>query len=549
MGFSNIHRDKITEMLSKEIFDVLVIGGGITGAGVALDATARGMKTAVVEMQDFAAGTSSRSTKLIHGGLRYLQHGEVKMVAEVGRERAILFENGPHITKPENMLLPIYQDGTLNKWSTRIGLTMYDRLAGVQKKERHKMLTKKAVLAKEPLVSNKGLIGAGDYIEYKTDDARLTIEVMKKAVQLGATALNYMKVVQFIYDEQRKVIGAEIEDQINGENYTVYANKIVNATGPWLDSVQDLDYSKKDKALFLTKGVHLVFDQSRFPLKQAIYFDHIDGRMIFAIPRENKTYVGTTDTPYHEDTANPSVTKEDCHYLLEAINQIFPSLHLTLVDIESSWAGVRPLITEKGKDPSEISRKDEILYAESGLISIAGGKLTAYRKMAEKVVDKIARQLKHEKGILYSPSETKLIPIAGGEVGGSAGFAEFKQRQLKRANINIDDCVKGLYIDRYGKNVEKIWQNYYSYYQEAQHFEVEPLVFAELIYALEEECIYMPLDFFMRRTGDLFFNLESVERNGAGVLAYLEKKLHWNRDETAYYKRELTLACQKPFYS
>ena len=290
MNFSNKNRNQFIDTMKNEKFDVLIIGGGITGAGIALDGTTRGMKVALVEMQDFAAGTSSRSTKLVHGGLRYLKQFHVKQVAEVGKERAIVYENGPHVTTPEWMLLPFHKGGTFGKFMTSIGLRMYDFLAGVKKNERRYMLTADQTIEKAPLVKKQDLLGGGIYVEYRTDDARLTMEVMKAAVQKGATALNYSKVVNLVYDNG-KVVGAVVEDQLTKEQYEIRATKVVNATGPWVDTIREKDNSKKGKVLRLTKGVHIVIDQSKFPLKQAVYFDTPDGRMIFAIPRDGKAYV------------------------------------------------------------------------------------------------------------------------------------------------------------------------------------------------------------------------------------------------------------------
>src|SRR5699024_10685345 len=265
---SSYQRQDIFQELTAKELDVLVIGGGITGAGIALDAVTRGMKVGLVEMQDFAAGTSSRSTKLVHGGLRYLKQLEVKMVADVGKERAIVYENGPHVTSPEWMMLPFHKGGTFGPFTTNVDLMVYDFLAGVKKSERRQMLTPQEALQKEPLIKRENLKGAGYYVEYKTDDARLTIEVMKKAVQKGAHAINYAKVTEFIYHDSGKIAGVVVTDQINGTSYKLYAKKIINAGGPWVDELREIDGSKQGKALHLTKGVHLVFSQARFPLKQ-----------------------------------------------------------------------------------------------------------------------------------------------------------------------------------------------------------------------------------------------------------------------------------------
>ena len=390
---SSVERKQIVNTLNFYEFDVLVVGGGITGAGIALDAVTRGMSVALVEMQDFAAGTSSRSTKLVHGGLRYLKQFEVKTVAEIGKEREIVYENAVHVTEPEWMLLPFHKKGTFGPFTTSAGLKMYDFLAGVKKEERRQMLSAEETLRKEPLVKSKDLIGAGYYVEYRTDDARLTIEVIKKAIEKGAVCLNYTKVKSFIYNDENKIIGAEVLDLVTNKRIVIHAKKIVNATGPWVDSVRALDSIENNKRLKLTKGIHIVMDQKHFPLRQAIYFDTPDKRMVFAIPRDGKTYIGTTDTFFEEDIQNPIANQEDVDYLIGAIHYMFPNVTISSEDVESTWAGVRPLIYEDGKNPSEISRKDEVWQSLAGLFTIAGGKLTGYRKMAESIVNTIAKQL------------------------------------------------------------------------------------------------------------------------------------------------------------
>src|SRR3989344_402894 len=243
-NFSSKNRTAIIEKMSTDEFDVLIIGGGITGAGIALDATARGLKVALIDMQDFAAGTSGMSTKLIHGGLRYLKQLEFKLVAEVGKEREIIHRNAPHLTKPERMLLPIVKGGSLGKFSTRIAMWIYEWLAGVKKEEWHKVLSKEETIVTEPLLEQKNLLGAVLFYEYRTDDARLTIEVIKEAVDRGAIALNYMKAVSFNYDNE-KVSGALVQDQFTKKEYNIKAKYIVNAGGPWVDELDDLERKKE----------------------------------------------------------------------------------------------------------------------------------------------------------------------------------------------------------------------------------------------------------------------------------------------------------------
>jgi glycerol-3-phosphate dehydrogenase len=549
MKFSNLNRTEFVNKFKTEVFDVLVIGGGITGAGIALDAQTRGMNTALVEMQDFAAGTSSRSTKLVHGGLRYLKQFEVKMVAEVGKERAIVYENGPHVTTPEWMLLPLHKGGTFGKFSTSIGLRVYDFLAGVKKSERRKMLTSQSTLEKEPLIKKSGLKGGGYYVEYRTDDARLTIEVMKAAVEKGAIACNYTKVSKLLY-ENGKVIGALAEDQLTGERYEIHAKKIVNAAGPWVDQIREMDQSKKGKVLQLSKGVHLVIDQSRFPLKQAIYFDTPDGRMVFAIPRDGKVYVGTTDTFYNEDAVNPNMTESDRSYILNAIDYMFPEVKISEKDVESSWAGVRPLIYEEGKNASEISRKDEIWESNSGLITIAGGKLTGYRKMAEMVVNLLASKLNTEVGSSFKNCQTKYLPISGGDVGGSKQFPSFINETVKKGiKMGLTKDEAETLVKIYGSNSNTVFELLKNNISDAKKYQLPTVLFAKLLYSVEHEMIATPIDFLNRRTGAILFDIQTVKEWKKQVIAYLADRLNWSGQEKNKYSssvEEALKACIVP---
>ncbi|RKP47372.1 glycerol-3-phosphate dehydrogenase/oxidase [Cohnella endophytica] len=535
---SGNNRADIFGRLQDETFDVLVIGGGITGAGIALDAASRGLRTAIVEMQDFAAGTSSRSTKLVHGGLRYLKQFEVKMVAEVGKERAIVYENGPHVTTPEWMLLPIYKGGTFGSFSTSIGLRVYDFLAGVKRAERREMLNVRRTLEKEPLLRKEGLLGGGYYVEYRTDDARLTIEVLKRAVELGATALNYVKVDLLLYKDGQ-VNGARITDQLTGASGEIRANTVVNATGPWVDTLRELDRSNNGKKLRLTKGVHLVIDQSRFPLRQAVYFDTEDKRMIFAVPRDGKTYVGTTDTFFDGNKEHPVMTSEDRTYLLAAINLLFPELRVTEADVESSWAGVRPLIYEEGKNPSEISRKDEIWESASGLITIAGGKLTGYRKMSELTVNLVAKRL-GASGMRVNPCRTKHIPISGGDVGGSDRFESYaaeRARQGEAIGLTPDASLRLARF--YGSNADKVFAKNPGHQEEARRYGLPYELYLRVLYAVEEEMAVKPADFFVRRSGAMMFDIPLVRAYKENVVSLMKERLAWSDETTARYMGEL----------
>lgn len=539
-NFSALDRQQRQQQLTDAVLDLFVIGGGITGAGIALDAITRGLSVGLAEMQDFAAGTSSRSTKLVHGGLRYLKQFEIKEVAELGRERAIVYENGPHVTTPVWMLLPFHKGGTFGPFTTSLGLKVYDVLAGVKRGERRFMLSADETVAREPLIKQDGLLGGGVYVEYRTDDARLTIEVMKAAATRGAIVQNYLKVIG-LKTKNLAFMEVTVEDQLTGEQYTVKAKKVVNAAGPWVDDVRKLDAELGDKHLILSKGVHIVFDETDFPLQQAIYFDTEDGRMVFAIPRDGKTYVGTTDTFYEGDPQQVSITAEDRAYLLDAIHYMFPSLGLTTSHIESGWAGIRPLIHEQGKGPSEISRKDEIWQTESGLITIAGGKLTGYRKMAEKIVDLVVEQLNREFGKTYGPSITKRLPISGGDLSGSAFFESFVDKRTEQGQTYGLTAEESRYAARfYGTNVDRVF-----YYVAEASGELPPIVYGQLYYAMNEESASTALDFFVRRTGALYFTIDFVQQFKRLVIEEMAQYLGWTKEQKVKQTEQVEEALQQ----
>lgn len=533
MTFSVLNRHEQIDRATVETFDLLVIGGGITGAGIALDAAARGLSVALLEMQDFAEGTSSRSTKLVHGGLRYLKQFEIKEVAELGRERAIVYENAPHVTTPVWMLLPFHQGGTFGKFTTALGLKMYDVLAGVKKGERRFMLSKEETLEREPLVKTDGLLGGGVYVEYRTDDARLTIEVLKSAHERGAVLFNYMKAVEINTNNLafKEVVA---EDALTCNRHTFKARKVVNAAGPWVDEVRKLDGEVSGKHLILSKGVHVVFDQADFPLKQAVYFDAEDGRMVFAIPREGKTYVGTTDTFHEGDPGDMRAEQSDIDYLLGAIAYMFPRTNLSEEHIESTWAGVRPLIHEEEKAPSEISRKDEIWQSPSGVITIAGGKLTGYRKMAEKIVDLIVQQLEAEYSRTYRPCTTKKLPLSGGDLSGSKHFEAYIERSIEKGMAHGLSPQESEQLARlYGTNIDRVL----AYTKDASS--LPKAVHAQLLYGIHHESVAKPVDFFIRRTGALFFHIAMVEAYQEAVIDEMQRLLGWKEDQKALYTQEL----------
>ncbi len=524
-SFSSFDRIERKARLASEQFDLVVIGGGATGTGIALDAASRGLKTALIEKHDFASGTSSKSTKLIHGGLRYLKQLDVALVRESGTERAAVNKLAPHLCLPEKMLLPLVKGGTFGKYSTAVGLWVYDFLAGVDSSDKRVMLSKTDTIKKEPLLDPETLKGSGYYAEYRTDDARLTIELIKKATAYGATAINYLEAVAFDY-EGDIINGVKCTDQLDGATIRIKAKKVVSAGGPWVDKLRSINNSLNHKKLRLTKGVHVVLPYHRLPIQQSVYFDVPDGRMIFAIPRGKVTYVGTTDTEFTGSLDRVVATQKDRDYLVKAVNNTFPTLDLTEHDVISNWAGLRPLIHEDGKSPSELSRKDEIFTAKDGLVSIAGGKLTGYRKMAERIVDKIMKQLCNENDREYVNTKTKNIPLTPEPLTSNQEVKNYiKELTKKCKGLSLNESDGWYLVTNYGRQAKYILDEV----ERSDHQDpLLNLALAELSFCLNHEMIQRAEDFIVRRTGRLYFDILSLKKIKEPIISTMSKKLGWS---------------------
>jgi glycerol-3-phosphate dehydrogenase len=530
--FSSKTRELSIRQMATESMDLVVVGGGITGAGIALDAASRGLTVALIEKNDFAFGTSSRSTKLIHGGLRYLKQLEFGLVKEVGSERAIVHRLAPHLVIPEKMLLPLYEKRGMGYWLASLGLKIYDWLAGVKQQDQRVMLTRGQTLRAEPLLKPEDVKGGAIYAEYRTDDARLTIEIIKTANGKGAMIANYCQVTDFTYTDNR-VSGVRATDLLTGHTFTVKATTVVNAAGPWVDELRELNHSQKNKRLHLTKGVHVVVPHNKFPIKQAIYFDVDDGRMIFAIPRGRTTYIGTTDTSYQGSKEEVLTTLEDVTYIINATNRTFPKVTLTNDDIESSWAGLRPLIHEDGKSASELSRKDEIFVSETGLISIAGGKLTGYRKMAERIVDRVvSTNFPQIKVKCFTDS----IPFSGAQFRNYDEVKNYNGSLLIQLRVlNLEGQVNYL-VANYGKHCDVILDRLKVNLEKDTDV---ALMKAELWYCFEYEMVLTPEDFLVRRTGMLYFDLPRLQKIKEVVLIEFSTFFSWSLSDLDIARKRL----------
>ena len=502
---TNKRKEHINEILSSQ-FDLIVIGGGITGAGIAWDATLRGLKVLLLEQNDYASGTSSKSTKLIHGGLRYLKQLKFKQVFEVGRERAIVHKIARFLVRPDKMLLPIYKNGSLSRIMAALALKVYDTLAGVGKLDSFTYHSKEKTIILEPLLSSRHLLGSFLYAEYQTDDHRLTWTLLQSAIKKGAICLNYAKVNQIKTDENRFISAVCFEDTITSEIFQINTTLVVNAAGPWVVDVIAFDAFPPLKELLLSKGTHIVISHTKFPLQQALYYDDFEKkRMIFAIPKGNITYVGTTDLEYTGDKNKIYSSRIEVNYLIKTIQSLFPQLSIDVSDIISSWVGVRPLIKEPGKKSTEVSRKDEIFVSPSGLISIAGGKLTGFRKMAEKVVNLLVKSHFKDKIGLKESGITKNTLLEGNSFKSESDLYNYivKVKDLF-TDLDFEPNLAPVLIKRYGDKIDIIIDLIVN--KPNVNDKMECLLEAEIKYGIYHEMIYFPTDFVQRQTGMLWFD-------------------------------------------
>ena len=367
-------------------WDIVIIGGGATGLGCAVDAANRGFKTLLVERFDFAKGTSSRSTKLVHGGVRYLAQGNIKLVMEALRERAYLLRNAPHVTSVMAFVVPAFT--WYSKWFYAIGLKMYDLLAGKLSLGKTVVLNRQETAEKLPGLNLEKCKGGILYYDGQFDDARLAIDLAKTAARQGAVLLNYCS-AKGLVKKDNNISGVCITDEMSGEEITVEAKSVINATGVFADAVMQMDEPEKNNLIAPSQGVHLVIDQRFFPGKNALMIPKTDdGRVLFAVPWHNKVILGTTDTPVQQLEVEPKALDEELDFILHHANRYLQKT-ITKNDVTSVFAGLRPLIKKLGTgSTSLLSRDHTIVVSKSGLITVSGGKWTTYRKMAEDAVDK-----------------------------------------------------------------------------------------------------------------------------------------------------------------
>lgn len=511
-------RARMLDTLDAERFDCVVIGGGITGAGIAREAARRGLRVALLEAHDFAAGTSSRSSKLIHGGLRYLAMGDVALVRETALERKHVHRLAPHLAEPQWMLVPARSWAALLKF--RAGLGTYEKLGAVADADRHRNWDAEDLARSEPRLRRDRYPYACVYREYLTDDARLVLANLRDAVRHGAAVLNYAPVLRVLVEAGRAT-GVEARCHESGRSIRVRARAVVNAAGPWVEAVQRLERPDAPALLHLSKGVHVAIPHARLPIRQIAILGTEDRRSIFAIPRGDVVVLGTTDTSYGDEAdREPPIERSDVEYLLAPVPRYFDVPPPRPEECVTAWAGLRPLIAQPGKAPAELSRKDEILIGSAGVITIAGGKLTGYRKMGEQVVAQVASVLGRT---VADASAADEAPLPGGDFDGDVdGLAA----RLAAAN-GLDPRVAGRLARLYGTEADAVVRR-----------GSEPIVpgtavvTGEVDHALDVEGAVTLADVVYRRTRAALYDPDARDAMVSPSAARMAARLAWTSERT-----------------
>jgi glycerol-3-phosphate dehydrogenase len=538
LKFSGHERERNLERLEAEQFDLLVIGGGITGAGVALDAATRGLRTALVERGDFAAGTSSRSSKLVHGGLRYLNQREFRLVYEALAERQRLLRLAPHLVRPLPFLIPVFGTGTAGQAGARafaraIGAALwaYDVTGGARIGKLHRRLSKAETIAHMPDLDTASLAAGFLYYDARVDDARLTLAVVKTAAARSAVVTNYVEATGLLHDGTGgRVTGALITDRLTGRALQARAGVVVNAAGVWADELRALDEGRNPGSIRPAKGVHITLPAGRPRLDIAAVLPVPgDRRSVFVIPWDDRVYVGTTDTDYDGPLDDPVCTAEDVDYLLAALNA-WVADPIQRSEVLGSWAGLRPLVgggPERGQGrTADLSRRHAVRVGGSGLITIVGGKLTTYRKMAEDTVDAVL-ELQGRGGRRAPRSQTGSVPIFGAD-----GYAELCQAGAAE-RLGLPPATLAHLLGRHGGHTRAVAA------MVSEHPDLGaplvaglPYLRAEALYAARYEMALTLEDVLSRRTRALLLDAAATAAAAPAVAALLAGELGWSAGET-----------------
>jgi glycerol-3-phosphate dehydrogenase len=518
-------RRETIRALAHDHFDLLVIGGGITGAGVAREAALRGLRVALLERDDFAAGTSSRSSRLIHGGVRYLEHGHLGLVFEASRERRLLLTLAPHLVRPLAFTWPVYRDARVPRWKLRAGLALYDALSLFRNVGRHRALDVAELLDAEPELDRNGLVGGARYWDAATDDTRLTLATALAAREAGAVVLNHADVTGGL-QPGTVLTGVQWRDTIHGTAHETRAAIVVNCTGPWSDATAALTGLPAAHAVHGAVGAHVAVSRQRLGIRDAITITSpLDGRVMFVLPAGVHAIIGTTERPATSGPDAVRASGQEIAYLLRSVNMRFPYANLTREDVISAWAGIRPLAashTGSGGDTGSASREHAIVRAANGLVNVTGGKLTTYRSMAVDVVDQATGRSASGDATRRSRSE----PLPGGDIISL-------EHTVHDATVAVHDTAVA---ERLAQAFGSRWRNVWSYAQrEAALRErvVEPLpyLYAEVAHAVEREAACTLSDVLMRRTHIAFETRDHGVGAAARVAPLMGELLGWSESD------------------
>ena len=527
ISWSASDRNKLISKLKSEKFDIIIIGGGITGAGVFRDIMMRAtdvkedLKILLIDKNDFAFGTSNRSSKLAHGGIRYLALGDFEVVKESTTERDWLRNNFPNLVRPQAFMYCAYK-GAESKSTIKMGLSIYDKLAENNNYKKYRWLTHEELIEMEPKLDIETTVGKGAGLYYDTNinDARLTLESIKEGVFRGGIAVNYVKVDSLLKNDD-KVIGVNVIDVINEQQFQIKAKKVINATGIWIDSLLE---NQTDKIIRPTKGVHIIVPKENVGNNVAMTFRAEDKRTFFCIPRGDFDLIGTTDTDYNGSYNEVYCKKEDADYLIRSIKKYFPKAKLNYSEIISSYAGLRPLINEPGKSEGAVSRKHMIIESENGMITISGGKLTIFRLMAEQLVKKLIEL--NDLDIPFKENLTKELYLIS-----------YKKSDWEKDNskidINLEEDILNYLYQEYGKGINTIITIIRDNPEMKKRLITKrPFILGEIQYILEHEFVPKVIDVLYRRTEIWMLIHPSQQPNVAQEVADLMASYYsWSNDK------------------
>jgi len=532
--------------LARDEFDVVIIGGGITGAGVAREAALAGFRTALLERDDFASGTSSRSSRLIHGGVRYLEHGHLGLVFESSRERRLLLKLAPHLVRPLAFTWPVYKGARVPRWKMRAGLLLYDALALFRNVGRHEGLSPSEVLAQEPALAPDHLVGGARYWDAATDDTRLTLASALAAREAGAVIANHCDVVAGLHPAgSTRLQGVTVADTLTGTRFDVRARIVINATGPWSDATATLTGSPSSAQILGSAGAHIAVPRQRIGNLEAITLvSPLDGRVMFVLPAGVHAIIGTTERKAVHGPDTIRATAQEITYLLHSVNAVFPHARLSRDDVISAWAGIRPLATARAGEHSAnaASREHAVTKRADGLVSVTGGKLTTYRTMAHDVLVHANRELTKSGRAHTAPLSEKAsreTPLPGGDITS-------RERTMVEARATAHDAAVG---ERLALAYGSRWRNVWAYVQRDPSLGERlspdlPYLWAEVMHAVEHELACTLGDILIRRTHLAFETRDHGRGAAARIAPRVAGYLAWSAEDQsrqlAAYEHEVT---------